>query len=452
MTRGMRFILITSIIIILLSGAFFVALFKPLDTSIYTSTAFYKRELDSLNTVMPAANLNDTVLAGWARVNLQPPFGTPIAIDAHRGGKHFEGVHDSIYVRAFVFKAGNYKVAFIAADLLIIPPSVSMLLDSVMQPYGYSAANIYYSATHAHSSIGAWQNSWVGEKFAGKYDGRVPALFTERFKQAILIAEQDLQPVQSGFVAIPTQKLVYNRLVNDSGTVDSLLRVVKLVKANGDEAAIISFAAHATVYHEGMMQLSGDWPNAMALQLQSARPKAFFSYSAGAVGSQGPFKYSDKQDEELNYMATSVADSVLKYWDSIPLGQPKGLQMVHLPLYLREPNLRLTPTYVLRPALFKKLFGDYPAYINYLQIGKVAFCGMPCDFSGELTAPFDELGAKKGINPLTTSFNGTYIGYITRDDWYGLDTYETGTMGWFGPGNGSYLQEVVLRLISRANP
>ena len=102
--------------------------FRPLDTTPYQQTDFYKKELEEINKLPKTAisNAADTALlqAGWASVNLLPPFTTPIAIDDHRGGKHFEGVHDSIYVRAFVFKLGERKVAYVSADLLIIPRQV----------------------------------------------------------------------------------------------------------------------------------------------------------------------------------------------------------------------------------------------------------------------------------------------------------------------------------------
>ena len=79
----------------------------------------------------------DTLMVGWSAVNLRPSFTTPIAIDAERGGKHFEGVHDSIYARAFVFKQRSKKVAYVTADLLIIPPTVTAILDTLLRQKGY---------------------------------------------------------------------------------------------------------------------------------------------------------------------------------------------------------------------------------------------------------------------------------------------------------------------------
>ena len=123
--------------------------------------------------------------------------------------------------------------------------------------------------------------------------------------------------------------------------------------------------------------------------------------------------------------------------------------MIHLPLYLREPNLRVTENLVIRPWLFYKLFGDEKVYINTLQIGNIFFAGMPCDFSGELVNEIDSAAVRNSLNLLVNSFNGGYMGYVTDSRRYKLNTYETRTMGWFGDNNGDYLSEVVIRILEK---
>ncbi len=444
----LRIFLVLVLVLVLIAGI----LFTRLDRTPYRETAFYKREVSTLDTITPLTAVSDTLYAGWARVNLQPPFTTPIAIDAHRGGKHYQAIHDSIYIRAVVFKSGNKKVAYLSADLLIIPPAVSCLLDTSLGEMGYTNANIYYTATHAHSSLGAWQNSWVGEKFAGKFDPRMPVHLAACFKQAIQLAESDCQPAEIGYREIPTTKLVFNRLVGDRGKVDSLLHIVKIKQQGGEQAAIVTFAAHATVYHENMMEISGDWPSAMMKEVNEGGKINFISFSAGAVGSQGPYAYSKNQDEEIAYMAGNVARLVTEGFDSITTTPGLTLRMVHLPLFLRGPNLRIVGNWVVRPWLFHRLFGDADVFVNYLQVGNLTFVGMPCDFSGELVPALSTTAQNGGARFIPTSFNGGYIGYITCDERYEMDAYETRTMGWFGPGNGSYLSEITERLFQRFKP
>ncbi|MES2621227.1 MAG: neutral/alkaline non-lysosomal ceramidase N-terminal domain-containing protein [Bacteroidota bacterium] len=453
MKKIFGFLFIAGIVLLLVA----LFCFKPLNTTPYQQTEFYKKEIAAINQVSNQKSeirSSDTISVGWSSINLLPPFTTPIAIDANRGGKHFEGVHDSIYVRAFVFKQGEKKIAYISADLLIIPPTVSKMFDTILKKEGYDASNIFFTATHTHSSIGGWYNSYVGEKFAGKYDERVPKHIADCISKAILEAEKNCATAKIGYAEFSTQKLVYNRLVKDMahlpdsvGEVDSLLRLVKIEKESGEKAAIITFAAHCTVFHEDMMSLSGDWGGMMMKRLNLSGKVNFCSLSAGAVGSHGPYEFSKNQETEAAYMAEQVAEIVGRNFDSIKTDLVSSLSMIHLPLFLRDPNLRITNNIIVRPWLFHKLFGDEKVYINTLQVGNIFFAGMPCDFSGELVNEIDSIADKRNRKLIVTSFNGGFVGYITDDEWYSLNTYETRLMNWFGPGNGSYFSEIVMKML-----
>ena len=62
---------------------------------------------------------------------------------------------------------------------------------------------------------------------------------------------------------------------------------------------------------------------------------------------------------------------------------------------------------------------------------------------------FKTICTQKGVNLMITSFNGGYVGYITPDKYYGMDSYETRTMNWFGPQNAAYFEELMQGLISK---
>jgi hypothetical protein len=435
---------------------FFFVCFKLYDTTPYPKTEAWKKQQEALraiHSIKETSSACDTLQIGWAKVNLLPFFTTPIAIDAHRHGKHFEGVHDSIYVRAFVFKSGNRKVAYIAADLLIIPPNVRNAFDTLMKKEGFDNDNIFFTATHTHSSIGSWYNSLVGEIFAGKYDERVPAHIAACIREAIRLAEQNTEPAEVGYGVFPTTKLVFNRLIGQEGRVDSLLRIVKFRKLRtGKTAALLTFSAHATVYHESMMQICGDWPNQLKQQLEEFGMVDFACFSAGAVGSHGPYEVSKLQEVEAAYIVNGVRSVFESNFNNISIkvlvSDSFPLKMMRMQLFLREPNLRLNSVFSIRSWLFRKLFGNERVYLTQLCVGNIRFLGTPCDFSGELTAEIDLEAAKNGLNAVVTSFNGGYIGYVTNDKWNHLNRYETKTMNWFGPQTGSYMQQIMIQFMS----
>jgi hypothetical protein len=53
----------------------------------------------------------------------------------------------------------------------------------------------------------------------------------------------------------------------------------------------------------------------------------------------------------------------------------------------------------------------------------------------------------ENINLMVTSFNGSYIGYIIPDQHYDLPHQEARELNWFGPYTGSYVTEMMNRLL-----
>jgi hypothetical protein len=401
------------------------------------------------NLPISKSDTSKTFFAGWSKQNLLPPFSTPIAIDAARDGKHFESIRDSIYVCSFVFKLGKTKVAYVSADLLIIPPNVVEIVDSLLYNQGFSKENIYYTATHTHSSIGAWHNSIVGEIFAGKFDNRIPLHIAKTIALSIEKAEATLSPSKIGSLIVQTQELVVNRLVGNIGLVDSNMRMLKIRNDKGDEALLFSFTAHATIFHENTMHISGDWPSETISKIEKANPSIFCVFSAGAVGSHGPFEHSKNQRKEIEFISSKASKLLLQYLDSLNLENVYELAMCNFQIETRDQHFRVAKNIAIRPIWFKKIFGKQNLHINFLKLGDNFMVGMPCDFSGELTYNIEPKVKAKNNHLFITSFNGEYVGYITRDKWYDLDEYETRTMAWLGRGNGTYFSEIVTKAFDR---
>ena len=114
---------------------------------------------------------------------------------------------------------------------------------------------------------------------------------------------------------------------------------------------------------------------------------------------------------------------------------------------MREAHLRISTKLRIRPWVFNKITEQSKAYLSLLKIGDIILVGTPCDFSGELINDIESKANRFNHNIMVTSFNGGYIGYITNDKWYDLKEYETFTMNWFGPYNGSYFIYLINNLM-----
>lgn len=379
---------------------------------------------------------------GWARHNITPARPVPLAGYGKRRGRHYESVHDSVYVRSVALETGSKRVFFVSADLLFIPPKVVEAVEKKLKSEGIGLRDIHFSATHSHSSIGGWENTLTGELFGGKYDPEVVELLAERFSRAILASARDLAAGSVHYSEVIDDEDVRYRINLPGGVRDKEIRALSFVKETGEKAYLITYSAHSTTLSDRNLQLSRDYSGVLVDSLQPA----FALYMAGAVAGMGPVERGETEFEEVENLGMSVLHHFNRRRE-IYLGDT--LVSALIPVPLPEPTARLTRNLALRPWVFKRFFGDYKAFIKVTRVGNVLLLGMPADFSGEIMVELDEYARQKGLNLIITSFNGGYIGYITADKLYDSGHYEAVTMSWYGYQNGGYFTEVSRDIIDR---
>jgi len=423
---------------------------SPVDNTPYRETDYYRQTRQRLAELPALPKAAHGLRAGWAKTNLIPAYTTPTGGYGVRRGKHWETVHDSVFVRTIVVDNGATTVAIIALDLLITPPTVTEQLKKRLPEVGLRWENVYLGAVHTHNSLGGWAPGLVGELFAGEYEARVVDHITHTILQSIEAARKQLAPVEVGFATVDATDLLYNRL-NEGKPVDGPVRLLRFRKASGPVATLLSFAGHATVLDAFSHQiLSRDYPGALVDRLEQASG-GFVAFLAGAVGSTGPHQKGESSDDRANVRryADTLAARVGPVLARVQTRPDSSLGLLTLPLSLHEPQARVSEGWRVRPWLFHTVYGDFPSALKALRVGPVLLVGTPCDFSGELVPPLEQAARQRGLALMVTSFNGGYVGYITPDAYYGLDKYETRVMNWFGPGNGAYFSELITGLISR---
>ncbi len=128
-----------------------------MDNSPLLTREFYKNTMKRLDRWKPLVHSPKTGFkAGWSEINITPKSPMPMAGYAPRN--HFDSVHDSIYVRILAIDNGGIQCFIISADLLIFPPALKNKILNLNNDNRF----LYFTATHAHSSLGAWDDSIIG--------------------------------------------------------------------------------------------------------------------------------------------------------------------------------------------------------------------------------------------------------------------------------------------------
>lgn len=94
------------------------------------------------------------------------------------------------------------------------------------------------------------------------------------------------------------------------------------------------------------------------------------------------------------------------------------------------------------------------------RIGNLVLCGMPYDFSGEVSVRWGDLAREHGYSLWVTSHSGAYLGYLSPDSYYWDlgpkypydHNYEVGLMNWFGPNQEAYMTDLFSRALDRLTP
>lgn len=456
-------------IIVAVILVFLIAVLSKIDRKPFTETKHYAEWQGNLG-ALDFAPSTETFQIGWAKVNITPDKAIPMAGYGDRWGAHFEGVHDSLYVRAISLLSPSGNLTFVSADLLIVPPDVRIRLENLLAEAGINRDEIHLGATHSHHSMGAWGKKLLGRLFAGKYDEEIEIMLAERFRDAILASRE--AAIAGGtvtYVEALYPEGIKNRLKvpDEEKTIDAEVRNLVFTREDGKRAVMLVYGAHSIVMDAEMLKLSRDYPGQVVDSLESKEGVDFALFYAGAVGSMGYRTEGETKDEQIAYLGGHLASKMMNAYDSLSVsnvfadanklaalegdslraGVPLLSTWVNVPLPAPKP--RISIDFALRTWVFNGLFGTSPGDIKVTLIGRTLILGMPADFSGEITQELDEYAQAKGIDLIVTSFNGNYIGYVAHDRHFEHNLYETVTMSWFGYQTRGYYTQVCKDIIDR---
>lgn len=415
---------------------------RPIDRTPIEEQDFYKKSFAAVDTaVINHFTANDSLQIGWATVNITPDHSMPMA--GYRPRDHFEAVHDSLFVRVMVIDNGATSVALITVDLLLFPPQLKAALKEALKD---KVDFTYLSATHTHNSVGAFDNTVGGELISGAYDQTWVNNLSSKIQDAVQLATTTKINATIAYGESYAQDLVANRL-RRSGQKDGLVRSVLIERVDGSKGVFFTYSAHATSIDKKSMTLSADYPGRVIENLKT-HGVDFSMYMAGMVGSHRvEYKMiSMKGFDLMDTYSIELTKRILhtRYNDA---AAKASIRFAEVTVSFGEAQMRILENWRISPWLFNTLLSPLEGSLSYLKIGDITLVGTPCDFSGELY-----LNHLKGYDEpfMITSFNGSYVGYITEDAAYDeINRTEVRNMNWVGPYHGQFMAELIERLISK---
>lgn len=450
MVKRKRFLKITFTVLGIFLGLLLIAaalLFQPLDREFYKDKPHYARMKKTLDSIPVQHSHKLPLRAGWAKVNIIPQKPVPLASYGLRD--KYEKVHDTVWCRAFVLDNGEELVAMVTVDLLIFPPSVAAKLKKALPALGIREKNLYLTASHTHNAPGGWAEGVGGRILAGPWNEEYVNFLADAVKQAIQKAKNDLSPAAAGFEKTDAGKILYNRLSSDEDDLDRWVRLIRIRKENGSNAVIVSYAGHSNILKSTVNEVSGDYAGALVDSLEQMKEVDFAAFFAGAVATHACRDFDTENFRRIELTVQYLLGKIKPLVATIPMHDSLQITTLKVPVCLRDPQMKISRDWKIRPWVFKALFQEQEVYVSAVRLGDIVLAGTPCDFSGELAKVFDPLCERRHIHLIVTSFNGGYVGYIIPDKYYDLSKREPRDMDWFGPYMGAYFTEIIETVLQK---
>lgn len=417
------------------------------DRSPIEDQVFYKETLTSLDQLAFSSSEGDAWLAGWGKSNMTPD--QPVSLVGYAPRGEYEFVQDSSYVKSLLLSNGKTTIAWFSFELLIIHPYLAQTVERQVREAFPAISQVVFTATHTHSGLGGYMPGVLGEFAFGGFEEEIVQEIAFHSVQAMARAAESLDSVSVEYRKSDAGGHLANRFVKD-GPIDPYARQLIFKKKSGEKATILTYSAHATCLTSSFMGLSGDYPFYLMDALE-ATAYDFAMFASGTVGSHRPLRpgnhINDTRDYAKNLAKTIQSQEGLRTEVLAPFVRYGSLQ-----LQLREPHLRISDNWRLRPWLFDQLIGETNPHLDIIQLGDVLLLTSSGEISGVFYEKWERLAEEKGLHLLITTFNGGYMGYITPDELYDEDFHEVREMNWYGPGNGFFFDELIVRIIKKSTP
>lgn len=430
----------------------------PVNTTPFYNSGYYKttgERLDSLKKEVVFST--DSLYSGFSKESITPSLNNsqedfetgkfknvPLAGYGNRKGKASAGIHDSLFIKSLALRSGDKTVVFISGDMLIMPPNITDKVAELLEKEGILRQQLFFSATHSHSSVGAWGAGLLASQFAGDYNPNIEKWLVLKIVKAIKNSMADLSPSVIGYGQFPAAGFTRNRLTGEKGTKNDDFNYLVVQQTGKRKAIVGSFSAHSTTLGDENMLFSADYPGYWQREMEKHCDLALFF--AGSVGSQSPVAKGDGFDKS-KYLGEALADSLLKVAPQVQTSSNPVFSYISLKTDLPSFGIRLIGKRPFEPWVSKMMM-PYPdhVYLQAVRIGNLIWITTPCDFSGEFALQIKNTLDSHGFESFVTSFNGSYIGYVIPGKYFYLDEYEPKTMGWFGPTTGDYFMELIRHL------
>lgn len=303
--------------------------------------------------------------AGFARVDMTPPLGSPMA--GYFEYREAEGILDPLELNAIAVTDGENTILVVTADILytneVFATNVRQCIE---KRTGVPADHVFLQGLHQHTSValGATvQSKSIANSF---YDAPYQNVLIRKYEDVCVMAIADMTEAAIGIAQQETAEpisfirrfrmkdgsvrtnpgFLNPNILEPIGEADNTVRLVRFHREGAKDIALVNFSTHPDVI--GGCKFSADWPGFVRRMTEQDIPDTHCILVNGAQGDTNhvntskpsPFIKDDPKLQEKKYahsrfMGRTITDVVMALWDHTTLmddGKVSGfVKMEYIP-------------------------------------------------------------------------------------------------------------------------
>ena len=278
--------------------------------------------------------------AGFARVDVTPPLGSFLA--GYFEARFAEGILDPIQLNAIALSDEKESVLIITSDFLGIRENYATpIRQKIAERTGVPADHIMVTALHQHTSIclrGGPDNNVIEDhdymqllyrKFCDVAQMALSDMAECKMNYAEKQAEKPLSFVRRYMLSDGTvktnpntEKIGDRKILGPTEDSDNTVRLVKLVREDGKNIALVNFSTHPDVI--GGLKYSADWPGFVRRYVEAEHENTQCLLLNGCQGDTNHKNFMIPAEERFpagegyphaEYMGRIIANTVNALWD-----------------------------------------------------------------------------------------------------------------------------------------
>lgn len=417
-------------------------------------------------------------LIGFGKAEITPK--TNVLLAGYAAERLATKVHDQLYSKCLVYKDDESVLVMIVLDLIAADETLNKIILKRLSKYGVKKEELHIQATHTHSGPMGVTNNLKGalvgfNSVFGVYDEGIVNQIIDGVEESYLKAVDDLTSYDLYKFSALINGVGSNR-TNNKLPGDSLLTGFIFKQDNGNQNLLYNYSCHPTILAADNLDISADFPGAVAKQLNEYKEVIFINGSSGDISTR--YNRKGKGFIEVERFASIISNQIKLKANEAIKQEEKVLKQVLVPIVLNT-RVPLSINEATKNVEEKKSeldkieaengsvlqIREKKAYLeganadlmyarNYcgiesytldcriLNIGKTRICCVPVELYSELS------NVMKNEDILFSSYANGYYLYLADIKAHEEHNYEACSSP-FASGEGEKLIEVLYRAINR---